>query len=54
MIESHLNEGSQPIPPDLSQLRYGVSVTDACLNWEVTERMLRQGHDELTKVRRNS
>jgi 3-deoxy-7-phosphoheptulonate synthase len=54
MIESHLHEGSQPIPPDLSQLRYGVSVTDACLNWEVTERMLRQGHDELKRARRNS
>jgi len=54
MIESHLNEGSQPIPSDLSQLRYGISVTDACLNWEVTERMLRQGHDELAKGRSTS
>jgi len=41
MIESHLHEGNQPIPKDLSQLRYGVSVTDACVNWETTERMLR-------------
>ena len=53
MLESHLHEGSQPIPDDRSRLRYGVSVTDACLNWGVTERMLRQGHDELKKARRN-
>ncbi len=41
MIESNLGEGRQPIPPDLSQLQYGVSVTDACLGWARTEEMLR-------------
>jgi 3-deoxy-7-phosphoheptulonate synthase len=40
MLESHLHAGSQPIPADLSQLRYGVSVTDACMDWETTERLL--------------
>jgi 3-deoxy-7-phosphoheptulonate synthase len=40
MLESHLHAGSQPIPADLSQLRYGVSVTDACIDWETTERLL--------------
>jgi 3-deoxy-7-phosphoheptulonate synthase len=40
MIESHLHEGKQPIPADLSQLKYGVSITDACVSWETTERML--------------
>lgn len=40
MIESNLHEGKQPIDSDLSKLRYGVSVTDACVNWETTERML--------------
>jgi 3-deoxy-7-phosphoheptulonate synthase len=40
MLESHLFGGSQPIPDDLSQLRYGVSVTDACIDWETTERLL--------------
>ena len=52
MIESHLSEGSQAIPSDLSTLRYGVSVTDACLGWDVTERMLRWGHEELSKAAR--
>ncbi|MFY0989395.1 3-deoxy-7-phosphoheptulonate synthase [Halomonas sp. C05BenzN] len=38
MIESHLHEGKQPLAP--GQLRYGVSVTDACLGWETTEQLL--------------
>ncbi len=47
MIESNLCEGAQPIPADLSKLRYGVSITDACLGWETTERMLRDGYKSL-------
>ena len=42
MVESYLNEGSQPFPRNPAELRYGVSITDACVNWETTERMLRQ------------
>jgi 3-deoxy-7-phosphoheptulonate synthase len=49
MIESNLSEGSQPIPRDLAELRYGVSVTDACMGWDVTERLLRWGHEVLSK-----
>jgi 3-deoxy-7-phosphoheptulonate synthase len=41
MLESHLEAGSQKIPPDRSLLRYGVSVTDACIDWATTERLLR-------------
>jgi 3-deoxy-7-phosphoheptulonate synthase len=40
MLESHLFAGNQPIPEELSQLRYGVSITDACIDWETTERLL--------------
>lgn len=40
MVESNLVEGKQAIPSDLGQLRYGVSITDACVGWETTERML--------------
>ena len=50
MIESNLNAGNQPIPADLSQLTYGVSVTDACVDWETTERMLRDAHAKLKDV----
>lgn len=41
MVESNLEAGTQPIPDDHSQLRYGMSVTDACVGWETTEHMLR-------------
>jgi 3-deoxy-7-phosphoheptulonate synthase len=41
MIESNIVAGNQPIPEDLSQLKYGCSVTDACVDWETTEKMLR-------------
>jgi 3-deoxy-7-phosphoheptulonate synthase len=40
MLESHLHWGNQPIPADLRQLKYGVSVTDACIDWATTERLL--------------
>jgi 3-deoxy-7-phosphoheptulonate synthase len=37
MVESHLHEGNQPITADL---KHGVSITDACINWEATEELL--------------
>ncbi len=41
MIESHINEGTQKVPKEgKSGLKHGVSITDACVNWEVTEHML--------------
>ncbi|WP_303720331.1 3-deoxy-7-phosphoheptulonate synthase [Malonomonas rubra] len=40
MIESNLEAGNQGIPEDLSQLKYGVSVTDKCVDWKTTEDML--------------
>jgi len=49
MVESHLNEGNQPFPKPASELKYGVSITDACVNWETTERMLRWAHELLSK-----
>jgi 3-deoxy-7-phosphoheptulonate synthase len=51
MIESNLSEGSQSIPKNLGDLRYGVSVTDACIGWDVTERLLRWGHERLAGKR---
>jgi len=47
MLESHLHAGSQPIPADRSQLLYGVSVTDACIDWETTEELLLGLHRRL-------
>ncbi len=50
MVESNLEEGSQSIPADLARLRPGVSVTDECVSWETTERMLRHGADVMRRV----
>ena len=47
MVESHLSEGNQPIPKNTADLRYGVSITDSCIGWEATERMLRWGYQKL-------
>ncbi len=47
MVESNLFEGSQKIPGDRSQLRYGVSVTDQCVGWETTERMVLKAHETM-------
>ena len=41
MIESNIEAGNQAIPADLSQLKYGCSVTDGCVGWEATEKMIR-------------
>jgi 3-deoxy-7-phosphoheptulonate synthase len=41
MLESNIHAGNQPIPADLSQLQYGVSVTDGCIDWATTEKLLR-------------
>lgn len=50
MLESNLEGGSQPIPSDLSRLRYGISVTDACMDWMSTEWALRSMRDKLKDV----
>ena len=50
MIESNIGWGNQAIPEDLSELRYGVSVTDACVDWETTENMIREFRDQIRGV----
>ena len=52
MLESNINAGNQSIPADLSQLKYGVSVTDACIDWATTERVLREARKKLKDVLR--
>ena len=49
MVESNLVEGNQPIPKNLADLRRGVSITDSCVGWDVTERMLRHGREMLAR-----
>ncbi len=50
MIESNLVAGNQAIPEDRSQLKYGCSVTDACVDWLTTETMIRQATELLRDV----
>lgn len=47
MLESNIEAGNQKIPDDLSQLKYGCSVTDACIDWQTTERIILQAADVL-------
>jgi 3-deoxy-7-phosphoheptulonate synthase len=44
MLESNLLEGSQPFPRPAAELTPGLSITDPCLGWEGTERLLREAH----------
>lgn len=50
MIESHLVEGRQDLIPG-ENLKYGQSVTDACVSWETTEQMLEELADAVRKRR---
>lgn len=50
MLESNLGWGNQPIPVNLSQLKYGVSITDACIDWPTTEQVLREADAKLKPV----
>jgi 3-deoxy-7-phosphoheptulonate synthase len=49
MLESNLKAGSQPIPKDLSKLEYGVSITDPCIDWPTTEKLLIKLHQSLKR-----
>lgn len=44
MLESYLGGGNQPLKGPLSDLSFGISVTDPCLSWEETESLIQDGH----------
>ena len=50
MLESNIGWGNQPIPGDLSKLQYGVSVTDASIDWPTTEEILLELDEKLKTV----
>ncbi len=50
MLESYLEGGKQPIPAQRESMRYGVSITDACLGWKETEALLRTAAAEIAAV----
>ena len=47
MVESNLGAGNQPFPQPLANLKYGVSITDACIDWATTEKLVRDVHAAL-------
>ncbi len=49
MVESNIGAGNQPMKPSLTELQYGISITDKCVDWATTERMLRYAAEELKK-----
>ncbi|KAI9842459.1 MAG: Phospho-2-dehydro-3-deoxyheptonate aldolase amt16 [Sclerophora amabilis] len=54
MIESHINEGSQKVPKEgKAGLKYGVSITDACIGWEDTEAVLAELASAVKRRREN-
>jgi len=50
MLESNIEGGNQPIPPDLSRLKYGCSVTDPCIDWPSTESAILKARDQLKDI----
>ncbi len=52
MLESHLNSGNQKLT-DKNSLKYGVSITDGCIDWQTTENCLLQTASKLADKNRN-
>lgn len=50
MLESHLNEGNQSAEQPRASLKYGISVTDACISWQMTENLLREINQKLVSA----
>ncbi|WP_261845181.1 3-deoxy-7-phosphoheptulonate synthase [Aliamphritea ceti] len=50
MVESNLGAGNQKMTADPADLEYGVSITDACIDWDTTEKTLLDMHEKLKAV----
>jgi 3-deoxy-7-phosphoheptulonate synthase len=49
MVESNLVAGQQPFPSDTQELTYGQSITDGCIDWATTERLVLDAADQLAE-----
>jgi 3-deoxy-7-phosphoheptulonate synthase len=55
MIESNLSEGRQDVPKEgKSGLKHGVSITDACIDWDTTEKVLTELAEAVKERRQNN
>jgi 3-deoxy-7-phosphoheptulonate synthase len=50
MLESHLEKGNQLLTQDPSDLKYAVSITDPCLDWNTTQTLIQEAHSVLSPV----
>jgi 3-deoxy-7-phosphoheptulonate synthase len=50
MVESNIEGGNQPIPEDLSALKYGCSVTDPCVDWPTTALLIHKACRDLRDI----
>ena len=50
MVESNINWGNQKLKSNLAEMEYGVSVTDACIDWETTEKSVRDMREKLKDI----
>ena len=50
MLESNIGPGNQKLQSDLKSMKYGVSITDACIDWETTEKTILDAHDKLVSA----
>lgn len=47
ILESHINAGNQALPGDKEFLKYAVSITDPCIDWEMTEALVKDARKKL-------
>jgi 3-deoxy-7-phosphoheptulonate synthase len=53
MLESHLEAGNQKLTDDKSALVYGQSITDGCIDWQTTEKSLRELAKKLNRFKQS-
>ena len=53
MLESYLEWGSQTLQRERDKIEYGISLTDACIDWETTEKILRNAAERFSRVKAN-
>ena len=47
MCSLFINEGNQSLPSNLSDLQYGVSITDECIGWDETSELIQWAYNKL-------
>jgi len=51
MLESNINPGRQEVPKNISNLKYGLSITDSCIGWNETAELIEEAAGKISKTR---